>query len=93
MTDGPAMCMEEAHLHIGGPSMRTNIDIDDELLKRAMERTGLKTKKATVEEALRRLVRVGEQSRIRELRGKIHWIGDLDEMREGRFIDWDVDKK
>jgi len=72
--------------------MRTNIDIDDDLLRQAMERTGLKTKKATVEEALRRLVR-GRQSDIRELRGKIHWIGDLDEMREGRFIDWGTDRK
>jgi Arc/MetJ family transcription regulator len=61
--------------------MRTNIDIDDELMERAMAATGLPTKKATVEEALRRLVRI--QSRleaIENMRGT-GWHGDLDEMR------------
>jgi len=67
--------------------MRTNIDIDDELLARAMEAAGTTTKKATVEEALRRLV---ENHRGREaianLRG-LGWEGDLDEMRQGRNFD------
>ena len=64
--------------------MRTNIDIDDALLKEAMEATGLTTKKATVEEALRRLLKDVELRHvIKDLRG-LGWEGDLDEMREGR---------
>ena len=67
--------------------MRTNIDIDDELLAKAMEATGASTKKATVEEALRRLVQSHERRKaIAELRG-IGWEGNLDEMREGRNFD------
>lgn len=63
--------------------MRTNIEIDDALLKDAMEATGLTTKKATVEEALRRLLKDIElRQAIKDLRG-LGWEGDLDEMREG----------
>ena len=61
--------------------MRTNIDIDDRLIADAMKATGLKTKKDTVDEALRRLVQLEAQKDILKLRGKINWIGDLDEMR------------
>ena len=64
--------------------MRTNIDIDDDLLAQAMAAAGLSTKRATVEEGLRLLVRVREQARaLAELRG-LGWEGDLDEMRQGR---------
>lgn len=67
--------------------MRTNIEIDDELLARAMAATGLTTKKATVEEALRRLVRQRERSEaLADLRG-LGWEGDLAAMREGRDHD------
>ncbi len=63
--------------------MRTNIDLDDELMAQAMEATGLKTKKDTVEEALRRLVENSRRRRaLDNLRG-IGWEGDLDQMREG----------
>jgi Arc/MetJ family transcription regulator len=61
--------------------LRTNIVLDDALLAEAMRRTGLKTKRAVVEEALRTLVRLKRQEEIRELRGKLHWEGDLDELR------------
>lgn len=61
--------------------MRTNIDIDDALLKEAMEATGQTTKRATVEEALRKIVQIRRQQRaFAELKG-IGWEGDLDEMR------------
>jgi len=63
--------------------MRTNIDIDDELLAQAMAATGLATKRATVEEGLRLLVRLRQQAKaIAELKG-LGWDGDLDEMRRG----------
>lgn len=67
--------------------MRTNIEIDDDLLAAAMVATGLPTKKATVEEALRRLVRNHRQKRaIADMAG-LGWEGDLDAMRAGRDID------
>ena len=69
--------------------MRTNVVIEDQLIARAMESTGLKTKKAVIEEALRTLIRLKSQERARDLRGKLHWEGNLDEMREGRLIDVD----
>ena len=64
--------------------MRTNIDIDDALLSQAMIAAGLSTKRATVEESLRLLVRVHEQAKaLADLKG-LGWDGDLDKMREGR---------
>ncbi len=65
--------------------MRTNVVIDDDLMAQAMLYTGLKTKKAVIEEALRTLVRLESQENVRELRGKLRWDGDLGELREGRF--------
>ncbi len=61
--------------------MRTNIDIDDTLIADVMAETGLKTKRAAVEEGLRTLLRLRRQARIRELRGKVDWQGDLEESR------------
>lgn len=58
--------------------MRTNIEIDDKLMKQAMKSSGALTKKAAVEEALRLLVRIRAQESIRELFGKVQWEGDLD---------------
>lgn len=67
--------------------MRTNVNLDDELIRKAQELTGLKTKKAVVHEALKTLIRVQEQGRVRALRGKLKWTGDLDEQRQGRGHD------
>jgi Arc/MetJ family transcription regulator len=67
--------------------MRTNIVIDDQLMSKAMEVSGLKTKRAVVEEGLRTLVRLKRQADILELRGKVQWEGDLDQMRRNRFDD------
>ena len=64
--------------------MRTNIDIDDDLIAKAMAATGLSTKKATVEEALRRLVHRHERSSALADMAGLGWDGDLDAMREGR---------
>ena len=64
--------------------MRTNIEIEDELIQKALSLTGLKTKRAAVEAALRMLIRVKEQEEILNLAGKVHWEGDLDESRQGR---------
>jgi Arc/MetJ family transcription regulator len=64
--------------------VRTNIDIDDELLAKAAEALGTKTKKATVEAALERVVRRHLQRRVLELYGTVEWEGDLDAMRRSR---------
>ena len=61
--------------------MRTNIVIDDELMKEALRITGLSTKKEVVELGLRTLIRLGKQDQIRRFRGKLKWRGDLDAMR------------
>jgi Arc/MetJ family transcription regulator len=61
--------------------MRTNIVIDDQLMERAQALSGLQTKREAVEEGLRLLVRLKEQERIRTVRGKLPWDGDLDAMR------------
>ncbi len=65
--------------------MRTNVVIDEELINKAMQYTGLSTKKAVIEEALRTLVRLKSQQQIRSLRGQLRWEGDLGAMRESRF--------
>ena len=61
--------------------MRTNINIDDELMNEALLFSQDKTKKATVEEALKLFVQINKQASIRELRGKLEWDANLDEMR------------
>jgi Arc/MetJ family transcription regulator len=64
--------------------MRTNIEIDDELMNEALKLTGLATKRAVVEEGLRLMVQVRKQARaLKTLKG-LGWEGDLDEMRQGR---------
>ena len=73
--------------------MRTNIDIDDELMKEAMQATGASTKKAAVEAALRKVVQLKKQERILDLFGTVDWEGDLDAMRESRFPDWTEDRE
>ena len=64
--------------------MRTNIVIDDKLMRDALRATGLKTKREAVEQALRTLLRLSKQAKIRRLRGKLHWQGDLNRMRSDR---------
>jgi Arc/MetJ family transcription regulator len=67
--------------------MRTNIEIDDQLVSKAMRSSGARTKKAVVEAGLRLLVKTHSQTAIRRLRGKVQWEGDLNESRLGRFRD------
>ncbi len=64
--------------------MRTNIELDDALVERAMRSSGARTKRAVVEAALQLLVKTHEQSAIRRLRGKVEWVGNLNESRMGR---------
>ena len=61
--------------------MRTNIDIDDKLLKEAMKYIKLSSKKELVNYALDELVRLEKRKKLMALKGKINWEGNLDEMR------------
>jgi Arc/MetJ family transcription regulator len=61
--------------------VRTNIEIDDRLMRAAMRSSGRRTKRATVDEALRLLVQIKAQTGIRQLRGKIRLKGNLEESR------------
>ena len=61
--------------------MRTNIVIDEKLMKETLRLTGLKTKREAVELGLRTVVRLRKQQAIRRFRGKLPWQGDLDAMR------------
>ena len=61
--------------------MRTNIVVDDELMNEAMVLSRLKTKKGVVEAGLKLLVQIKKQERIKSLRGKLKWDGDLNKMR------------
>jgi Arc/MetJ family transcription regulator len=67
--------------------MRTNIEIDDRLMREAMRRSGAGTKKSAVEKGLRLLVEMHAQTSIRRLRGKVKWDGDLNQSRLGRSAD------
>jgi Arc/MetJ family transcription regulator len=64
--------------------MRTNIEIDDKLMKDTLKATGLKTKREAVELGLETLLRLKRQEKARGLRGKLHWEGDLEAMRLDR---------
>lgn len=65
--------------------MRTNIEIDDELMDEALRRSGAATKRAAVEEGLRLLIQTRAQASIRRLRGKVAWEGDLATSRLDRL--------
>lgn len=73
--------------------MRTNIEIDEGLLRQAMEVSHTTTKKAAVEAALLLTVQLKKQEEIRSLFGKIQWDGDLDAMRQGRVLEWEEERK
>jgi Arc/MetJ family transcription regulator len=64
--------------------MRTNIEIDDRLMRQAMQSIGARTKKGAVEAGLRLLAETHAQGSIRRLRGKVRWEGDLEQLRLGR---------
>lgn len=64
--------------------MRTNIVIDDALMRETLRATGLKTKREAVELGLQTLLRLSKQAEVRRLRGKLDWQGDLNAMRTAR---------
>lgn len=75
--------------------MRTNIDIDDRLMKRAMKATGQKTKKGAVEAALRKVIEISDQVAALDDLWGMGWEGDLQEMRNDWTpdVDWALQDK
>ncbi len=73
--------------------MRTNIEIDDKLMKQAMKAAGVTTKKAAVEEALRRMVQLQRQGGIRKLRGKVNFWDDVIADRVASSVEKSSSKK
>ena len=61
--------------------MRTNIVIDDDLISQVMKATGAKTKREAVDLGLKTLLRLSRQENIKAFRGKLKWVGNLDDMR------------
>ena len=64
--------------------MRTNIEIDDQLMSDTLRATGLKTKREAVELGLRTLLRLQQQAEVKRFRGQLNWQGDLNAMRTDR---------
>ena len=62
--------------------MRTNVEIDDTLMAKALKASKSKTKREAIERGLEILVTLEGQQEIRKLRGNVDWQGDLDEWRD-----------
>lgn len=69
-----------------GIMKRTNVVLDEKLVKDCIKVTGIKTQKALIDHALRELLRHEKQIEILNLKGKINWDGNLDEWRQGRSL-------
>jgi Arc/MetJ family transcription regulator len=65
---------------------RTNVLLDDKIVEECLKATGIKTRRALIDHALRELLRHESQTKILELKGKVHWEGNLNEWRQGRDI-------
>jgi Arc/MetJ family transcription regulator len=63
---------------------RTNVVLEEDLIEAGLELTGLRSRRALIDYALRQLLRRESQKKILELKGKVHWEGDLSSMRQGR---------
>ena len=61
--------------------MRTNILLNDKLVSECLEASGIKTKKDLIEEALHLFLMVKKQGKIKNYRGKLPWIGDINKER------------
>jgi len=61
--------------------MRTNVVLDDDLVKSALSLSGLKTKKKAIEEGLKLLIQLNRQKQTKDFRGKLKWTGNLNKMR------------
>jgi len=63
--------------------MRTNVMLDDDLIRTALKLSGFKTKRKAIEEGLKLLVQLNLQRDVRSFRGRLKWVGNLSRMRTG----------
>lgn len=63
---------------------RTNVVLDEDLVEAGLEITGLKSRRALIDYALRELLRRESQRGLLDLKGKVDWEGDLASMRQKR---------
>jgi Arc/MetJ family transcription regulator len=63
---------------------RTNVVLDDELVKECQKLTGIPSRRALIDYALHEVRRRGRQKRLLELKGSVRWEGDLAEWRKAR---------
>lgn len=63
---------------------RTNVVLDDKIVDECMKAITIKTRKALIDHALRELLRHENQKKILQLKGKVHWEGNLVEWRQDR---------
>lgn len=61
--------------------MRTNVVIEDRLMEAALKLSGFRTKKETIEAGLKLLVKFNRQEKIKDFRGRLKWVGNLEKMR------------
>ena len=66
---------------------RTNVVLDDALVTSCQKATGIKTRRALIDHALRELLRHKMQKKLLQLKGNVDWNGDLDEWRRGRILE------
>lgn len=78
------MCIRTTRHHF--TMSRTNIVLDDRLVKEAQKLVHIKTRRALVDFALRELLRHEKQKQLLNLKGKITWDGDLEKSRHGRVF-------
>ncbi|MEZ4904307.1 MAG: type II toxin-antitoxin system VapB family antitoxin [Spirosomataceae bacterium] len=67
--------------------MRTNVEIDDNLMSEALRLTKISTKKQVIEAALKELINKSQRERLRQMRGKVEWEGSLNQMRTTETYD------
>ncbi len=65
--------------------MRTNIDIDDDWMDRALKLSKNKTKKEIINTALESYVKYQLRLKMLSLQGKVKWVGNLDKMRRNEI--------
>jgi Arc/MetJ family transcription regulator len=63
---------------------RTNVVLDDELVRECQKLTGIQTRRALIDYALHEVRRRGRQKQLLKLKGSVKWEGDLPEWREAR---------
>ncbi len=76
------MCIEfDIFVYSKFNKMRTNIDIDDDLMEKALKYSNLKTKKEIIHAALDEYVKYQMRLKLLSLQGKVKWTGSLNKMR------------